>query len=159
MKVEWLIRWMTSVGSLVFFLLAASCTLDKMKIASLLADTPTTGADGVPLTSVLKLSPKSYVCILEPYRDDIDGKFEFSTEINQFLKENNFRGDEGAWTIIYGTARKWEFEKIRRRDIELVSTPTTFSSKVDYHICTYADRMLVIKVQEKRVALIERGAK
>lgn len=151
--------WAISTIAPSALLLVVACMSENMEVLTLLKNLQITGIGGVPITQALSFPPKVYVCVLEPYGDDVDSKFAFAADINSFLKKQQFRGEEGKWTFVYGIDKKWQIVGISRRNLELSATSNSGSERIDLHVCGYSDLIRVVKLSERHIYFIRKGAK
>jgi hypothetical protein len=131
----------------VFVILLMACSGPNQPIVSKLLALELTGSTALSLSSALGLADTTYVCVLGPYTRRIDTQNSFANEINLYLSTDEYLGDEGHWTIIYGSAGSWTAEKIQRRKIDMGSFKPPGGKILD-SVCGFADTIYMRKTNK-----------
>lgn len=124
--------------------LISACNQSDPSMASVISKLHTTDLTGVPVAVALGMPATTYVCVLEPYGSRVREDGKFADEINNYLAKQDFRGDEGHWTLIYGSAGNWTIEQVRRRKVELTPLRTEKGRRADA-ACAQSTAMQLIK--------------
>lgn len=111
---------------------------------------PLTPTVGLVVNQALGMPSTTYVCILEPYSSRVDLRSPFAGQINEFLKQEAYLGDEGHWGFLHGTSENWNAEKIKRRSMELVELKDIYGKKTD-SVCGYANSIMLNKPSDDKV--------
>jgi hypothetical protein len=138
------------IATVVIFLFIYACSKSNQPVADKLLSLKTIEGSSLTVSSALGMPEESYVCILGPYTRRIDPDDAHSKEVNIFLSTDEFLGEEGHWTFLYGQSAKWTAEKIQRRVVELDSFKSINAKKFN-SVCSYADRMQISKSSQDKV--------
>ena len=142
----------------IFALTGIGCSQNDQVIAAAISKLQPTSEGGISVDVALNISANSYVCVLSPYASSVSPGKGFSDDVNGFLLNQNFLGDEGRWTFIYGVSAKWTLERIRRQKVELMQLRSSNNKKLD-SICGKANTVQLIKLSGDKVNFITKGEK
>ena len=132
------------------------CGQSDQVISAAISKFQPTSEGGTSLDVALNISTNSYVCVLSPYASSVSPAKGFSGDVNAFLLNQNYLGDEGHWTFIYGVPGKWTLERIRRQKVELMQLRSGDNKKLD-SICGQANAVQLIKLSGDKVNFITKG--
>ena len=142
----------------IFALTGIGCGQNDQVISTAISKLQPTSEGGISVDVALNISANSYVCVLSPYASSVSPGIGFSDDVNAFLLNQNFLGDEGRWTFIYGVSGKWTLERIQRKKVELVQLRSSDSKKLD-SVCGQANAFQLIKLSSDKVNFFTKGEK
>jgi hypothetical protein len=138
-----------SVIGVIFLGLLAMHMANRGTLSYRLADMAETGPQGVPASTALALPTRTYLCVLSPYQTDVDDSLPFANQVNDFLKRELKKHDDGIWTLVHGTESTWELELISRMRLELWSP--THGAFPHNHLCGFAEDVTLHRYGGKRI--------
>lgn len=142
----------------IFALTGIGCGQNDQVIATTISKLQPTSEGGISANIALNISATDNVCVLSPYASSVSPGKGFSDDVNAFLSNQSYLGDEGHWAFIYGVPGKWTLERIRRQKVELAQLRSSDSKKLD-SICGQANAVQMIKSSDNKVNFLIRGEK
>lgn len=73
----------------------------------------------VPLASLVKINPKSTLCLLGAYEDRVPDYFTHAQQINDYLASVDYISSEGQWLIIWFVDGSVSFTRVLVGDLSL----------------------------------------